>query len=57
MDAKVISAFTDRLTKEVFIPGDTYAGDEARIAELAAGGYVEEPKKPAPKRAVKKKTE
>lgn len=57
MDAKVISAFTDRLTKNVYLPGDTYAGEDARIAELAAGGYVEEPKKPAPKRAARKKTE
>lgn len=61
MGAKVTSAFTDRLTKQVYLPGEAYAGDEARIAELAAGGYVEkpaeQPKKAAPKKAAKKKTE
>lgn len=56
MDAKVISAFTDRETKKVHLPGETYVGEEARIAELAAGGYVE-PKKAAPKRTARKKTE
>ena len=57
MDAKVISAFTDRETKMVYLPGETYAGEDARVAELAAGGYVEPEKKAAPKRTARKKTE
>ena len=57
MDAKVISAFTDRETKKVYLPGETYAGEDARVAELAAGGYVEPEKKAAPKRTARKKTE
>lgn len=59
MDAKVIRAFTDRITQGVFLPGETYAGEEPRIAELVAGGYLEQPaekpKKPAPR--ARKKTE
>lgn len=46
MEAKVISAFTDRHTGKVHVPGETYAGDDARIAELAEGGYLEMPEKP-----------
>ena len=61
MEAKVIKAFTDRFTDEVFLPGKTFAGDEPRVAELVAGGYLEQPtekpKKAAPKKAAKKKTE
>lgn len=61
MEAKVIRAFTDRYTNDGFLPGSTYVGEEARIAELVAGGYLEQPKeqpkKAAPKRAAKKKTE
>lgn len=59
MEAKVISAFTDRFTDEVYRPGETFAGAEPRVAELVAGGYLEQPmekpKKAAPK--AKKKTE
>lgn len=45
MKAKVIADFTDRLTmRDVYKVGDTYEGGAERIAELAAGGYVERPK-------------
>lgn len=61
MEAKVVKAFTDRITQDVFLPGVSYVGEDARIAELVAGGYLEQPaekpKKAAPKKAAKKKTE
>ena len=61
MEAKVIRAFTDRLTQDVFLPGANYVGEDSRIAELVAGGYLdqptEQPKKAAPKKATKKKAE
>lgn len=46
MDAKVAKAFTCKLSGRVFLVGDTYAGEEERIAELARGGFVEEPARP-----------
>lgn len=61
MEAKVIKAFTDRLTQDVFLPGASYVGEDSRIGELVAGGYLEQPmekpKKAAPKKTTKKKAE
>ena len=48
--AKVIRAFTDRVTGEVYLPGAEYAGE--RTDELAAAGVIE---KPAPKPKAKRK--
>lgn len=44
MDAKVLSPFSDREKGGVYMPGDTFSGSAARIAELAGKGYVEKPK-------------
>lgn len=44
MDVKVLSPFTDREKGGVHMPGDTFSGSAARIAELAGKGYVEKPK-------------
>lgn len=54
MDAKVKSPFTDREKGGVYLPGETFSGSAARIAELSGGGYVERPKqaaKPSAKKA------
>ena len=60
MEAKVTRAFTDRFTGAVHRPGETFAGEEARVAELAEGGWVDEPlpaEKPKKKAPAKKKAE
>ena len=41
--ANVIQPFRDRLTWVAYAPGDEYAGDPARVSELAALGLVEAP--------------
>lgn len=59
MEAKVIRAFTDRFTNVVYLPDATFVGEGDRIAELAKGGYVDEPSQPAEKpkkKAAAKKT-
>lgn len=56
MEAVVIRCFCDRTAAERFVPvGSTYVGTADRIAELAAGGYVEAPEQPAQKPRKKKK--
>ncbi len=55
MTAKVIKDFACRLRGVVYRPGDTYEGTPKRIAELAAGGYVEGEKPAAPKRRATRK--
>lgn len=57
MEAVVIRCFCDRTAAERFVPvGSTYVGTPDRIAELAAGGYVEAPEPPEkPKQRSKKK--
>ena len=54
MEAKVVRAFTDRFTGEVYLPGATFVGEGARVLELAGGGYVDEP---LPSEKPKRKTE
>lgn len=54
MNAKVIRAFTDRIGKRVYLEGDMFAGEEARVSELAGKGIVEPVDAPKPKRARKK---
>lgn len=59
MEARVIKAFGDKSDGDrLYMPGDSYEADEARIAELQDGGFVEvaeEPKKQPRKRAAKAK--
>lgn len=56
MEAVVIRCFCDRLAAERFVPvGTVYEGTADRIAELAAGGYVEAPEQPAQKPRKRKK--
>ena len=56
MEAVVIRCFCDRLAAERFVPvGSTYVGTADRIAELAAGGYVEAPEQPAQRPRKKRK--
>ena len=59
MTALVIKAFIDRETSDLHRPGENYAGTEARIKELAEGGFVKASEKPVeqPKKTRKKKTE
>lgn len=58
MEAVVIRCFCDRTAAERFVPvGSTYVGTADRIAELAAGGYVEAPEQPAQKPRKKKGVE
>lgn len=40
MKAEVITAYTDRLTGEVHLPGETVDLSDGRLAELAEGGFV-----------------
>lgn len=54
MKAKVVKAFCCRIDGARYLPGSEYEAGEARIAELAAQGYVEAAKA-APKRAARKK--
>lgn len=55
MRAVVIRCFCDRMAAERFVPvGSTYEGTAERIAELAAGGYVEAPE-PEPEQRRRKK--
>lgn len=55
MRAVVIRCFCDRTEAERFVPvGSTYEGTAERIAELAAGGYVEAPE-PEPEQRRRKK--
>ena len=57
MEAKVLRDFRDRDTWAQYREGDAYHGTEARVSELAAGGYVEAPRpKAAPKAAPRKRT-
>lgn len=39
--AKVVKAYTDRLTGTVRVPGDSVELTDERAAELSAGGFVE----------------
>lgn len=57
MKAAVIRCFCDRTAAERFVPvGSTYEGTAERIAELAAGGYVEAPEpEPEPEQRRRKK--
>lgn len=56
MEAVVIHCFCDRTAAERFVPvGSTYVGTADRIAELAAGGYVEAPEQPAQRPRKKRK--
>lgn len=55
MEAKVINAFTDRITNVVYLPGATYAGEATRVQELVDGGYLEQPKEKPKKAAPRKK--
>jgi len=41
---KVTKIFRDKNTKKVYKKGDTYSGDEKRVAFLIAEGYLAEPK-------------
>lgn len=58
MKAKVIEAFGDKLDNDrIYLPGNDYEADEARVAELEAGGFVKrvaEPKRRAAKKAAAK---
>gem|GEM_PF-3689421 len=47
------SAFRDKNDGRIYLVGETFSADEGRVAELAQGGFVEEPAKP--KRAPRKK--
>lgn len=58
MKAKVVFRFRDRLNeKDIYEVGDTFEGSDERVAELAAGGWVEpiveKPKAPRKPRAKK----
>lgn len=58
MKAKVIARFRDRFNPEnIYQVGDTFEGTDERVAELAAGGWVEpiaeKPKAPRKPRAKK----
>lgn len=54
MEAVVVRCFCDKTADERFVPvGTVYEGTADRIAELAAGGYVDAPEQP--KRQPKKK--
>lgn len=56
MRAVVIRCFCDRTAAERFVPvGSTYEGTAERIAELAAGGYVEAPEPKPEQRRRKRK--
>lgn len=59
MEARVIRAFGDKDdSNRLYVPGDVYEADEARVAELQAGGFVkaaEAPRKSARRRAAKPK--
>ena len=58
MEAVVVRCFCDRTADERFVPvGTVYEGTADRIAELAAGGYVDAPEQPAKKQPRKKKAE
>ena len=53
--ARVISAFSDRLTGRIYLVGDDYQGSDERIAELAKKGKVESQKRyyaPRPEKPV-----
>lgn len=53
--AKVLVEFRDRETWRLWTAGDEFDGTTERVAELAAGGYVEGDKpKPASKRTTRK---
>lgn len=53
--AKVLVEFRDRETWRPWTAGDEFDGTPERVAELAAGGYVEGDKsKPARKRTTRK---
>lgn len=55
MKAKVINRFFDRLNpSDIYEVGDVFEGDEARIAELVAGGWVEAIREEASKKQAKK---
>lgn len=42
MKAKVVNRFFDRLNpSDIYEVGDVFEGDEARVAELVGGGWVE----------------
>lgn len=60
MKAKVIKKFKDRFNlKNVYEIGSIFEGDEKRVAELEAGGWVEAipEEKPKPKRTRTRKSE
>lgn len=44
MQTKVLKAFVDKDTKASYNAGNVFTGSADRIAELAAGGFVEEQK-------------
>lgn len=52
--ARVLVGFRDRDTWVPYAAGDEYRGSPERVAELAAAGYVEAQRKPAPRRAARK---
>lgn len=57
MKAKVVNGFRDKADDRLYPVGGEYEADEARIAELESGGFVEraEAAKAAPKRATARK--
>lgn len=52
MKCKVLEPYTDRITDEVHMPGETVDVTAARADELSKGGYVR--KQPARRAASKK---
>ena len=49
--ARVIEAFSDKLTGRIYLAGENYEGSQERIAELTKMGYLAGKviEKPAPK--------
>lgn len=55
MKAKVIRKFFDRFNpSDIYGIGDVFEGEEARVAELVAGGWVEAIREEAQKKQAKK---
>ncbi len=51
MKAKVIRRFKDKYAGDLYVPGDLFEGETARVEYLINLGYLEKPK---PKTAKKK---
>ena len=44
MKAKVIKRFKDKYTGDLYVPGDLFEGETARVEYLISLGYVEKQK-------------